>query len=35
MKKATRDMVKGGAVATLILVFMDNVYVQVRKIFGR
>ena len=35
LKLQTKNMVKGGAVATLILVFMPNVYVQVQKIFGR
>lgn len=35
MRKNTKEMIKGGAVATLILVFMDNVYAQVRRIFGR
>jgi hypothetical protein len=30
MKKATKDMLKGGGVATAILVFIPNIYAQIK-----
>lgn len=35
MKKATKDMLKGGGVATAILVFIPNIYTQIGEFFGR
>ena len=31
MKKAHKDMLKGSAVATAILVFIPNTYVQIKQ----
>tara|TARA_B100001250_G_C19382439_1_gene606823 strand:- start:74 stop:265 length:192 start_codon:yes stop_codon:yes gene_type:complete len=33
MKKATKDMLKGGGVATAILVFIPEVYASIKQYF--